>query len=98
MYERFKIQGSETVHAYAFAILCFTLMPVSTFAFAEATICEHELAAVEAVEATCQHTGHLAYRQCTKCGAIFDAIESKEVDYQTLVTPIADQEYRRYVY
>ena len=56
-------------------------------------VCEHELVMVDAVEATCQHTGHESYRQCTKCGAIFDAIENKEIDYQNIVTPIADHKW-----
>ena len=91
------------------AMLCFVLMPVSTIAFAETSTCEHELAVVEAVEATCQHTGHLAYRQCTKCGTVFDAIENTEdnksyrqqkgtYSHMEEVYQVSAQEYRRHVY
>lgn len=57
--------------------------------------CEHELVAVPAEAATCQHTGHLAYRECTKCGAIFDSIDPVEVNYDDLITPIADHNWKK---
>lgn len=57
--------------------------------------CEHVLEIVPAVEATCQHTGHKAYRQCSKCGAIFDEINNVEVEYQDLITPIAEHKWEK---
>lgn len=59
--------------------------------------CEHELVTVNAVEATCQHNGHVAYQQCTKCGAIFDIKDSSKeiIDYQTLVIPIKDHKWEK---
>ncbi|MBQ3292087.1 MAG: C40 family peptidase [Mogibacterium sp.] len=57
--------------------------------------CEHELVTVDAVEATCEHTGHKAYRQCTKCGVIYDLIDNKEVDYQTLIIPVAAHKWTK---
>lgn len=58
--------------------------------------CQHELATIEEVPATCQHTGLKAHRECTKCGAAFDLIESRMLtddEYKALVIPIADHKW-----
>lgn len=64
-------------------------------AVAADTTCEHQLEIVEAVEATCQHTGVKAHRKCTKCGALFDLIDSKEVTEDSLIIPIADHKWEK---
>ena len=53
------------------------------------TPCEHVLKVVPEVKATCQKTGVKAHRQCTKCGEIFDYVQNKVIDYQTLIIPLA---------
>lgn len=55
--------------------------------------CEHELVAVAEVPSTCMKSGHKAYRECTKCGALFDAVKAKEVQWSDLVYPIADHKW-----
>lgn len=55
--------------------------------------CVHELEVVAQEPATCQHSGVKAHRVCTKCGAIFDYKENKEVDYKDLIIPVADHKW-----
>ena len=58
--------------------------------------CQHELVTVEETQATCQHTGLKAHRECTKCGAAFDLIDNRmltDEEYNALVIPIADHKW-----
>ena len=51
--------------------------------------CAHTFKTVAQVPATCQHSGRKAYRQCTKCGIIYDYSADKEVDEKSLIIPVA---------
>lgn len=62
---------------------------------ASATACEHEWMSIAEVAATCESSGHKAYRQCSKCQVIYDATADTEVDFQSLVIPALGHKWQK---
>ena len=90
-----ETEDGEIIYAAAVQFNGQTYTDTKTVVIPASTHVQHVTTLVPAVEATCEHTGNLAYYTCSGCDLWFEDAEATRIieDHSRVIIPLADHSY-----